>query len=164
MSNNKITIYTDGACTGNPGPGGYGIVIRGLEGTQEMSGGFSLTTNNRMELLAAIEGLKAIKTPSEITLYSDSKYLVDAINKEWVFRWQTNKWKRNKREKAENVDLWKQLLPELKKHKVRFIWVKGHAGAPSNERCNKLAVEASKEKNLPPDEGYGEKSKQKSMF
>ena len=160
----KFTIYTDGACTGNPGPGGYGIVINGPSHPQELSGGFSLTTNNRMELFAAILALKALKAPSEVTLYSDSKYLVDAINKEWVFRWQANKWKRNKKDKAENVDLWKLLIPELKKHKVSFKWVKGHAGDPANERCDKLAVMAAKQKNLPPDRGYGKKTKQGNLL
>ena len=160
----KFTIYTDGACTGNPGPGGYGVVIKGPDKAQELSGGFALTTNNRMELLAVILGLKALKEASEVTLFSDSKYVVDAINQEWVFRWQTNKWKRNKRDKAENVDLWKQLLPLLKKHTVSFKWVKGHAGDPANERCDTLAVTAAKKKSLPPDKGYGEKSKQASLF
>lgn len=164
MNSPKFTIYTDGACTGNPGPGGYGIVIKGPGKAQELSGGFSLTTNNRMELLATIIGLKALNEPSAITLFSDSKYVVDAINKEWVFRWQTNNWKRNKKDKAENVDLWKQLLPLLKKHKVTFKWVKGHAGDPANERCDMLAVIAAKKKNLPQDKGYGERSKQGKMF
>ncbi len=164
MNTKKITIYTDGACTGNPGPGGYGIVIKDSKGSRELSGGFLLTTNNRMELLAAILGLKGLNEPSQVTLYSDSKYLVDAINKEWVFRWQANKWKRNKKDKAENIDLWKQLLPQLKKHQVTFKWVKGHAGDPANERCDMLAVAASKQKDLLPDQGYREKSKQQSMF
>ena len=117
-----------------------------------------------MELLAVVLGLKALKETSKVTVYSDSKYVVDAINKEWVFRWQTNHWKRNKKDKAENVDLWKQLLPELEKHKYTFKWVKGHAGNSANERCDKLAVEAAHQKNLPPDKGYGEKNKQGSMF
>lgn len=164
MPSDPITIYTDGACTGNPGPGGYGVVLISNGQRRELAGGFARTTNNRMEIYAVIAGLESLKRPSAVTLYSDSKYLVDAINKGWVQRWQANRWMRNKREKAVNVDLWKQLLPLLAKHEVTFRWVKGHANDPANERCDYLARTAAGQKNLPPDRGYGNPGKQKSLF
>lgn len=160
----KITIYTDGACTGNPGPGGYGVVLINEQNRKELSAGYKKTTNNRMELLAAIRGLEALSEASEVRLFSDSKYLVEAINQKWVFRWQANKWMRNKRDKAENVDLWKRLLPLLKTHKVHFIWVKGHAGHPENERCDALAVAAAAGKNLLSDTGFQIKPRQNTLF
>ncbi len=150
----KVTLYTDGACLGNPGPGGYGIVLIEGDDRQELSGGFQLTTNNRMEMMAAIVGLKVLKQKSKVTLYSDSKYVVDAIEKGWAKRWQANNWKRNKKDLALNPDLWEQLLELCSQHKVKFEWVKGHAGNAENECCDRLAVQASKQKNLPPDFGY----------
>ena len=150
----KITIYTDGACSGNPGPGGYGTVMQYGERRNELSGGFRKTTNNRMELLAVIEGLRALNRPCEVTVYSDSKYIVDAVNKGWAKRWKASGWKRNKRERALNPDMWAELLKLLDAHKVTLRWVKGHAGNPGNERADALAVAASQSDNLAIDEGY----------
>jgi len=135
----KVTIYTDGACSGNPGPGGYGVVMIHGSHRKEISGGEAQTTNNRMEMMGVIVGLQALKTPCEVDLYSDSRYVVDAIEKDWVTRWKQNNWMRNKKEPALNVDLWEKMLPLLVMHKVSFHWVKGHAGNPENERCDELA-------------------------
>jgi len=135
----QVTIYTDGACSGNPGPGGYGVVLLHKSHRKELSGGDKQTTNNRMETLAAIVGLEALKEPCQVALYSDSKYLVDAIQKGWAKRWQQNNWMRNKKDPALNSDLWERLLALLGKHHVTFHWVKGHAGNPENERCDELA-------------------------
>ena len=135
----NVTIYTDGACSGNPGPGGYGAVLLHKSHRKELSGGEAQTTNNRMEMLAAIVGLEALKEPCQVALYSDSKYLVDAIEKGWAKRWQQNNWMRNKKDPALNPDLWERLLALLDKHKMTFHWVKGHAGNPENERCDELA-------------------------
>ena len=136
----KVEIFTDGACSGNPGPGGYGVVLRYNGAEKELSGGEAMTTNNRMELTAAIEGLKALKERCSVTLYSDSKYLVDAINCGWALKWRENGWMRTKRDAAQNSDLWEKLLELLETHEVEFVWVKGHAGHPENERCDHLAV------------------------
>jgi len=149
-----VTIYTDGACSGNPGAGGYGVVLLYGEARKELSEGFVETTNNRMELLAAIEGLCALKEPCDVKLYSDSKYVVDAIEKGWVAKWQMQGWMRNKKERASNVDLWERLLDELKRHTVSFIWVKGHADNLENERCDELARMAIKNSPLKYDENY----------
>jgi len=154
MTQKHIIIYTDGSAIGNPGPGGYGVILRYGQHRHELSGGFRWTTNNRMEILAAIEGLRALKEPCAVTLHSDSQYLVDAITKGWVKRWQSKNWMRNKDERALNVDLWLQLLPLLEEHDVTFVWVRGHAGDPENERCDILAKQAAAQQNLPPDEGY----------
>ena len=150
----KITIYTDGACSGNPGPGGYGTVLQFGEKRKELSGGFRKTTNNRMELLAVIEGLQSLKKPCEVTVFSDSKYIVDAVNKGWAERWQANGWRRNRKDKALNPDMWAHLLKLLDTHTVRVRWVKGHAGNPGNERADALAVAASHSDSLAVDEGY----------
>ena len=150
----SVTIYTDGACIGNPGPGGYGVVLLYDGRRSELSGGRSNTTNNRMELMAAIEGLGALKERCEVTLYSDSKYLVDAMGRGWARKWRANGWKRNKRERALNPDLWEKLLALSDHHDVGFAWVRGHAGIAENERCDKLATEAARRSNLPADEGY----------
>lgn len=146
----RITIYTDGAARGNPGPGGYGVVLMSGPHRKELSAGFALTTNNRMELLAVIMGLEALKNAnSEVTIYSDSKYVVDAVEKKWVFGWEKTGFKKKK-----NIDLWKRFLRIYPKHKIKFIWVKGHANIKENERCDQLAVEASLKSNLPDDVGY----------
>ncbi len=136
----KVELYTDGACKGNPGPGGYGaiLVYGGVE--KEFSGGEALTTNNRMELLGAITGLAALKEPCEVVLTSDSKYLVDAVNKKWAVGWRKKGWKKSDGKPALNIDLWERLLDLLDMHRVTLIWVKGHAGHPYNERCDRLAV------------------------
>ncbi len=155
----KVTIYTDGAARGNPnGPGGYGTVLLYIDGKgnchrRELSGGYARTTNNRMELMAAIVGLEALVRPCQVDLYSDSQYLVKAFNDHWIDGWIRKGWKRGKNEDVKNVDLWKRLLEAKKKHEVNFIWVKGHAGTPENERCDQLAVEAALGENLPEDEG-----------
>jgi len=155
MTNQKhIIIYTDGSALGNPGPGGYGAVLRYGTHQRELSGGFQHTTNNRMEILAAIEALATLTQPCQVTLHTDSQYLVNAITKGWVRRWQAQNWMRNRKEKALNVDLWQRLLPLLAKHTVEFVWVRGHAGNPDNERCDHLARQAAQEENLPPDTGY----------
>jgi ribonuclease HI len=148
MSN--IIIYTDGAAKGNPGPGGYGTVLISGIHRKELSEGFKLTTNNRMELLAVIIGLEAIKKiPSTITIYSDSKYVVDSVEKKWVFNWQKKNFKGKK-----NIDLWERFLKVYKLHKVKFVWIKGHANIKENERCDTLAVAASQQKDLKEDFGY----------
>ena len=150
MAGPKITIYTDGAARGNPGPGGYGIVLISEQHRKELSQGYKLTTNNRMELLAVIIALEALKVPdSEVTIYTDSKYVADAVEKGWVFQWVKKRFKNKK-----NPDLWLRFLEIYKKHKVNFFWVKGHADNPLNERCDQLAVEASLEPNLLEDKGY----------
>lgn len=150
----QVTIYTDGACLGNPGPGGYGVVLLHGEARKELSGGFRLTTNNRMEMMAAIVGLNSLKETCAVTLYSDSQYVVNAITKGWAKKWKANGWKRNKTDKAVNPDLWEQLLELCDRHKVTFCWVRGHAGNVENECCDQLAVAAAKQKDLPPDTGY----------
>ena len=135
-----VDIYTDGACRGNPGAGGWGAVLVCDGREKELSGGEPLTTNNRMELLAAISALSALKVPCEVTLTSDSKYLVDAIEKGWAVSWRAKGWRRADRSPAQNPDLWEKLLDLLEIHKVTFVWVKGHDGHPYNERCDKLAT------------------------
>jgi ribonuclease HI len=150
----KIIIYTDGACTGNPGAGGYGAVLINGANRQEISGGYKLTTNNRMEMMGAISALKSLNTKSTVTLHSDSKYIVDAVIKGWAKKWQANGWRRNAKEMAKNPDLWQELLDLCKKHDVNFVWVRGHSGIPENERCDRLAVAAAQKPNLPPDIGY----------
>jgi ribonuclease HI len=156
MSENpkKVITYTDGACLGNPGPGGYGAVLLYDGHRKELSGGFGLTTNNRMEIMAAIVALTALKRSCEVTLYTDSQYVVNALTKGWAERWRANGWKRNKHEKAINPDLWEQLLSLCRRHKVEFIWVRGHADNRENERCDLLAREAAQGQSLPPDTGY----------
>lgn len=146
-----ITIYTDGACLGNPGPGGYGVVILQNQQRQELSGGYRLTTNNRMEMMAAIAGLESLEVPSQVMLYSDSQYLVDAVMKGWAKRWQANGWRRNAKEMAKNPDLWIKVLYLCEQHQITFNWVRGHSGNIENERCDRLAVAAANAKNLPAD-------------
>ena len=136
----QVEIFTDGACSGNPGAGGYGVILKYGDNVKELSGGEVHTTNNRMELMGVITGLSALKEPCEVKLYSDSKYIVDAVNQGRAKKWKANGWKRAKNEPALNSDLWAQLLDLIEKHKVTFIWVKGHAGHPENERCDTLAV------------------------
>ncbi len=139
----QVEIFTDGACSGNPGAGGWGTVLRFGAHEKELSGGEANTTNNRMELTAVIEGLKALKEPCLVTLTTDSKYVCDSVTKGWVYGWQKRGWIKSDKKPALNVDLWEQLLPLLEKHKVTFVWVKGHAGHPENERCDQLAVAQS---------------------
>ena len=155
----KVTIYTDGSARGNPdGPGGYGTILsyvdsRGTEHIRELSAGYQRTTNNRMELMAAIVGLEALNRPFEVTLYSDSQYLVKAFNEHWIDGWIRKGWKRTANEPVKNVDLWKRLLSAKEPHRVTFIWVKGHNGHPQNERCDKLATQAADGNRLLVDPG-----------
>jgi ribonuclease HI len=150
MTQPQITIYTDGAARGNPGPGGYGIVLLSGKHRKEMSEGYKHTTNNRMELMAVIVALETLKIAgSEVTIYTDSKYVADAVTKGWVFDWVKKRFKDKK-----NPDLWLRFLEIYKKHIVKFVWVKGHANNPLNERCDELAVDASKQPNLKEDKGY----------
>ena len=135
-----VTIYTDGACSGNPGPGGWGAILEWNGVEKEISGGEASTTNNRMEITAVLRALALLKEPCVVELYSDSKYVIDALEKGWVYGWQKRGWVKSDKKPALNVDLWKQLLPLLEKHQVTFHWVKGHAGHPENERCDQLAV------------------------
>ena len=155
----QVKIYTDGAARGNPdGPGGYGAVLeyvdtKGQLHTKELSKGYKKTTNNRMELMAVIAALEALNRPCSIELYSDSKYVVDAFNQNWIGGWLKKGWKRGKNEPVKNVDLWKRLLKAKEPHKVQFIWVKGHDGHPQNERCDTLATSAADGDNLMEDTG-----------
>lgn len=149
-----IIMYTDGCALGNPGPGGYGAVILGGNTRRELSNGFKKTTNNRMELLACIQGLASLAEPSKIVLYIDSKYVVDGITKGWAKRWEKKGWMRTKTDPAINPDLWGRLLDLCEKHSVSFVWVKGHAGTLENERCDRLANQAAMQKGLPDDTGY----------
>lgn len=137
---NDVTIYTDGACSGNPGPGGYGVILQSGKYEKEISGGEPNTTNNRMELMAVIVGLKALKRPCTVTLYSDSQYVVNMVKQGWLEKWKRNGWMRNKSDPAKNVDLLKELDELLHLHRVEMIWVKGHADNPYNNRCDELAV------------------------
>lgn len=145
-----IRIYTDGAAQGNPGPGGYGVILKFKDAVKELSGGFRLTTNNRMELLAVITGLEAIKKDGiPVTIYSDSKYVVDAVEKGWIWGWL----KKNFAKKA-NADLWQRYITQHNRFKPKFVWIKGHAGHPENERCDQLAVRAAEGYDLPADQWY----------
>ena len=140
----RIELFTDGACSGNPGAGGWGCILRCGEISKELSGGEAQTTNNRMELTALIEGLSALKYRCHVTVYSDSKYVLDAITQGWAEKWRANGWIRKKKEKALNPDLWEKLLSLLELHEMEYVWVKGHAGHPENERCDELAVAQSR--------------------
>ncbi len=149
----KVNIYTDGACSGNPGVGGYGTILvyvdsNGMKHEQEFSEGYKHTTNNQMELMAVIVGLEALKKPCDVTLYSDSKYVVDAFNNHWIEGWVKKGWKTAGKTPVKNVELWQRLLKAKETHNVEFVWVKGHAGHEYNERCDTLAVEAGKKENL----------------
>lgn len=143
-----IQLFTDGACSGNPGPGGWGAIIRYKDVEKELSGYSQSTTNNRMELTAVIQGLSALKEPCEVDLYTDSKYVADSITKGWVYSWKKNGWKKSDKKPALNIDLWEAMLLLLKTHKVSIHWLKGHSGHPENERCDKLAVSQYENKGL----------------
>ena len=152
----EIIIYTDGSSLGNPGPGGWAAVLIYGSRRKEISGGFRKTTNNRMEILAAIKALQALNSDKrwKVKLHSDSKLLSDSINLGWADRWRKNGWKRNKKDKALNSDLWAMLLEEIKKHDIEFIWVAGHVGITENELCDRLCKAAAEEPDLPPDIEY----------
>jgi len=155
LNNNiKVTLYTDGACSGNPGKGGYGAILvyidsKGIKHEKELSAGYCNVTNNQMELLGVIVGLEALKKSAEVTVISDSKYVVDAFNNNWIEGWIKKGWKTASKSPVKNVKLWQRLLKAIEPHKVDFVWVKGHAGHEYNERCDTLAVSAYKQENLP---------------
>ena len=146
-----VTIYSDGACSGNPGPGGYGVILDYNGHRKEISGGYRRTTNNRMELMGAIAGLEALTEPCSVTLVTDSQYVVNGIEKGWAARWRARGWMRNAKERALNPDLWQRLLDLVARHEVRFRWIRGHAGHAENERCDALAVTAASRSDLPED-------------
>ena len=153
---NEVTIYVDGACLGNPGPGGYGVLLDEAGIRKEKSGGFRMTTNNRMEIMAAIVGLESLPRNYRVTVFSDSQYLVRAMTEGWVTKWKSNGWMRNSKEKALNPDLWKRLLIECEKHEVFFKWIRGHNNHTENEICDRMANEAAQRTGLPSDKGYEE--------
>lgn len=156
----KVTLYTDGAARGNPGPGGYGIVLISGQHRREISEGYRLTTNNRMELMAVIVGLEALKNPgTDVVVYTDSRYVADAVEKGWVFQWESKFFKKKK-----NPDLWLRFLKVYRDHKVRFVWIKGHSNNKENELCDKLAVEASLKNDLREDPGYSSDVEQNELF
>lgn len=149
-----VTIFTDGACRGNPGPGGYGIILVHAEKRREISGGFRLTTNNRMELLAAIVALETLRFRCNVTLHTDSEYIYNAVTKGWLKGWKAKGWRKADGKPVANVDLWSRFILAQDRHDLTLSWVRGHAGHPENERCDKLAVEASHRDDLPDDDGY----------
>jgi len=158
-----VVIYTDGSTLNNPGPGGYAAVLMYQGHRKELSGGFRRTTNNRMELMACIQALLALKDKTNAILYCDSKYIVDSITQGWARKWQAQRWKKKNKDPVQNPDLWQQLLKMLDRHNVEMKWVKGHGGKKENERCDELAVQAAQQNNLPPDKGY-EKNQSDSLF
>jgi len=149
-----VTMYTDGGCIGNPGPGGYGVVLLYGDKRRELSAGYRRTTNNRMEIMAAIAGLETLRYPCSVTIYTDSQYLANSIMLGWAKRWRANGWKRNKTDTATNADLWARLLALCEMHDVQFKWLRGHAGDTENERCDRLSVAASNGAEMLVDEGY----------
>ncbi len=159
MAKPFVTIYTDGACANNPGKGGYGAILMYTKNNnetvqKELSRGFKNTTNNRMELLAVVDALNSLKIPCKVKLYSDSKYVVDAINQNWLAGWQEKNWKLNTKNPVKNIDLWKKFLEVQKIHDIEFIWVKGHDSNKYNEKCDKLAVSARMKADLEEDSGF----------
>ncbi|MBO4299994.1 MAG: ribonuclease HI [Desulfovibrio sp.] len=152
----KVIIHTDGSCLGNPGPGGWAAVLKqdGAERRKEFSGGYRLTTNNRMEILAVVEALRQLRTPCDVDLYTDSTYVCNSVEKGWLRSWQKKGWIKANKKPVPNVDLWERLLPLLEKHKVRMHWLRGHTGHPENERCDTLARTEAARSDLPPDTGY----------
>lgn len=154
MPSKSVTIYSDGACLGNPGRGGYGTVLLAGEHRKELSAGFRRTTNNRMELLGAIVGLEALKQPCEITLWSDSQYVIHALSKGWLAGWQQRGWRTSSKEPVKNQDLWQRLLKAIDGHTIEWRWVRGHTGDIENERCDQLAVAAANGSDLAEDDGF----------
>ena len=153
-SDSTVLAFSDGSALGNPGPGGYGVILKYGEASKELSRGYRYTTNNRMELLGAIIALETLKRRCRVILTTDSRYVVDGISEGWAEKWRANGWRRGKRGKALNPDLWTRLLDAASYHDVKFQWVRGHAGQPDNERCDQLANEAAQGVNLVPDEEY----------
>lgn len=156
----KITIYTDGSSRGNPGPGGFGTLLISGSRRKEISVGYARTTNNRMELLAAIAGLEVLKLSSDVTVHSDSKYVIDALNKGWLKGWKKRGWIKSDKKPVKNIDLWKRLDTASTEHDVTWKWVKGHAGNPNNERCDELATTAADGQDLKPDRGFEQQEEQ----
>ncbi len=154
LKSERVVMFTDGSSNPNSGAGGYGVILKYKESTKELSGGFRKTTNNRMEIIACIEGLKALKKKSNVVVFCDSQYVVNSISKGWAKKWQVQNWMRNDKERAENPDLWEKLLELCDQHNVEFQWVKGHNGTKENERCDQLALEAANKRNLSVDEGF----------
>jgi ribonuclease HI len=154
LKSEKVIIFTDGSANARTGAGGYGVILKYKKSVKELSGGFRKTTNNRMEIMACIEGLRALKKKSEVVVFSDSQYVVNSMSKGWAKKWQAQNWMRNNKERAENPDVWSQLVELCNQHHVEFQWVKGHNGTKENERCDQLALEASQKRNLPADEGF----------
>ena len=152
----KITIFTDGSCLGNPGPGGWGTLLRYEDHERELSGGYRLTTNNRMEIMAAIAGLESLTESCDVELYTDSQYLRHAVEKRWLAGWVRNGWKTAAKKPVKNQDLWQRLQQQLARHQVVLTWVRGHNGHPENERCDELARTQSSRRDLPEDQGYQE--------
>jgi ribonuclease HI len=151
VSLKKITVFTDGSCLGNPGPGGWGVILRYGGHEKELSGGFTDTTNNRMEIMAVLEGLLALKEPCRVDLYTDSQYVRKAVTDGWLENWQRNGWRTAAKKPVKNRDLWERLLPLLKRHTLHFHWIRGHAGHPENERCDVLARMQAERPDLPQD-------------
>ena len=154
MRRKRLQIYTDGSCLGNPGPGGWGAILRWSGNSRELSGGFALTTNNRMEILAVVEALAALKEPCLAELYTDSQYVCNAVEQRWLANWQRNGWKTSAKKPVKNRDLWERLLCLLERHQVRFIWIRGHVGHPENERCDELARAVARGSSLHADPGF----------
>ena len=154
MSLKHVTIHTDGAARGNPGPGGYGVVQEFDGRRKQLAQGFARTTNNRMELMAAIAGLEALKERCRVTLHSDSRYLIDALTKGWLKGWKARHWIKADRQPVKNIDLWQRLEEAARRHQVEWKWLRGHAGHAENEACDRLAVKAASAPGLPPDEGF----------
>lgn len=150
----EVTIFTDGSSLGNPGPGGWGAILVWGEKCKELFAGYKKTTNNRMELRAVLHALEDLKRPCTVHVYSDSRYVCDAIEQHWLRNWERGGWRTSAKKPVKNRDLWERLRIQLNKHAVRFFWVKGHAGHPENERCDELARQAASQPDLPPDEGY----------
>lgn len=153
----RVTLYTDGSCLGNPGSGGWAaiLVLDGTTHEKELSGGFSRTTNNRMEILAVVEGLRALRVPCRVSVLSDSQYVCHAVEKRWLAAWVARGWIKSDKKPVKNVDLWKRLMAQLSRHKVTFRWLRGHAGHTVNERCDELARSQAARGDLPPDPGFG---------
>ncbi len=150
----EVLLYTDGACSGNPGPGGWAAILVWGVHRREISGGFRLTTNNRMEMVAIIQGLQLLNRSTNVTVVTDSRLIVDAFEKRWIDSWMANRWIKSDKTKVKNAELWAKIKGYTKDHKIKFQWVKGHSGHPENDRCDVLAVAETKKQNLPADEVY----------
>lgn len=164
LKEDKVVIHTDGCAMGNPGAGGFAVILRYKDKQKEISGGFQETTNNRMELMACIEGLRALKQKSSVIVLSDSKYLVDSISNKWIYKWRNDKWIKSKNKKVPNADLWKILLELIEQHEIKFRWIRGHNIDKNNQRCDFLAREAATKLNLPLDSGFNQEDLQVALF